>query len=78
MENTSYTLYTFIPDDGHTVTVTITLKDAEEEIIVKHTLEDISVKKNTMTVISGEFMSTGLTSTIEVESEWNDDIVVNL
>lgn len=78
MKNTSYTLYTFIPDDGHTVTVTVTLKDAEEGIIVKHTLEDISVEKNTMTVISGEFMSTGLTSTIEVESEWNDDIVVNL
>lgn len=76
--NTNYTLYTFLPTDGHTVDVTIRVEDTDGKDIVNYTLEDISVEKNKMTVISGYLLSMDLTATIGIEGEWGEDIEVEV
>ena len=76
--NTSYTLYTFLPDDGHTVDITIRVEGTDGNDIVNYTLEDMSVEKNKMTVISGYLLSTELSASVSVEGEWDTDIEVNI
>lgn len=76
--NTSYTLYTFLPADDHTVDVTIRVEGTDGKDIVNYTLEDISVEKNKMTVISGYLLSMELTASVSVEGEWGTDIEVEV
>lgn len=76
--NTSYTLYTFLPADDHTIDVTIRVEGTDGKDIVNYTLEDISVEKNKMTVISGYLLSMELTTSVNVEGEWGTDIEVEV
>lgn len=76
--NTSYTLYTFLPTDDHTVDITIRVEGTDGKDIVNYTLEDISVEKNKTTVISGYLLSMDLTTSVSVEGEWGTDIEVEL
>lgn len=75
---TSYTLYTFFPEDDHTVDITIRVEGTDGKDIVNYTLEDISVEKNKMTVISGYLLSTDLSASVSVEGEWDEDIEITL
>ena len=75
---TSYTLYTFLPADDHTVDITIRVEGTDGKDIVNYTLEDISVEKNKMTVISGYLLSTDLSASVSVEGEWDEDIEITL
>lgn len=75
---TSYTLYTFLPEDDHTVDITIRVEGTDGKDIVNYTLEDISVEKNKMTVISGYLLSTDLSASVSVEGEWDEDIEITL
>lgn len=76
--NTSYTLYTFLPADEHTVDITVRVEGTDGIDIVNYTLEDISVEKNKMTVISGYLLSMELTTSVSVEGEWGTDIKVEV
>lgn len=76
--NTSYSLYTFLPTDDHTVDITIRVESTDGEDIVNYTIEDISVEKNQMTVISGYLLSAELTTSITVNETWGEDIEVNI
>lgn len=76
--NTSYTLYTFLPADDHTVDISIRVEGTDGKDIVNYTIEDISVEKNQMTVISGYLLSMETTTTVSVEGEWGTDIEVNI
>lgn len=75
---TSYTLYTFLPADDHTVDITIRVEGTDGKDIVNYTLEDISVERNKMTVISGYLLSTDLSASVSVEGEWDEDIEITL
>lgn len=75
---TSYTLYTFLPADDHTVDVTIRVEGTDGKDIVNYTIEDISVEKNKTTVISGYLLSMETTTTVSVDGEWGADIEVNI
>lgn len=76
--NTSYTLYTFLPADEHTVDITVRVEGTDGKDIVNYTLKDISVEKNKMTVISGYLLSMELTTSVSVEGEWGTDIEVEV
>lgn len=76
--NTSYTLYTFLPKDDHTVDITIRVEGTDGKDIVNYTIKDISVEKNQMTVISGNLLSMELTTTVNIEGEWGEDIPVEI
>lgn len=75
---TSYTLYTFLPADDHTVDITIRVEGTDGKDIVNYTIEDISVEKNKTTVISGYLLSMETTTTVSVDGEWGTDIEVNI
>lgn len=76
--NTSYTLYTFLPKEEHTVDVTIRVEGTDGKDIVNYTLEDISVEKNKMTVISGYLLAMEMTASVSVEGDWDEDITVDI
>lgn len=76
--NTSYTLYTFLPKEEHTVDVTIRVEGTDGKDIVNYTLEDISVEKNKMTVISGYLLAMEMTASVSVEGEWGENIEVEV
>ncbi|MBO5080447.1 MAG: hypothetical protein J6B82_06150 [Bacteroidaceae bacterium] len=76
--NTNYTLYTFLPKEGHTVDITIRIEGTDGENLVNYTLENISVEKNRMTVISGYFLSMELSASVQIDGEWGNDIEVNI
>lgn len=76
--NTSYTLYTFLPEEGHTVDITIRVEGTDGKNIVNYTLEDIPVEKNRMTILSGNLLSADLTTTVGIDSEWGEDIIVDI
>ena len=75
---TSYTLYTFLPEEDHLVNITIRLEDNDGNDIVNYTLEDIPVEKNRVTVISGNLMSMGLSASVVIDGEWDDDIEIEI
>lgn len=76
--NTSYTLYTFLPAEDHTVDITIRVEGTDGKDIVNYTIEDVSVEKNKMTVISGYLLSMEMTTSVSVDGEWGEDITVNI
>lgn len=75
---TSYTLYTFLPADDHTVDITIRVESTDGKDIANYTIEDIPVEKNQMTVISGYLLSLETTTTVSVNGEWGADIEVDI
>lgn len=75
---TSYTLYTFLPANDHTIDVTIRVEGTDGKDIVNYTIEDISVEKNKTTVISGYLLSMETTTTVSVDGEWGTDIEVDI
>lgn len=76
--NSSYLFYTFLPGDEHTVDITIRVKGTDGKYIASHTIEDISVEKNRMTIISGYLLSAELTASFTVDAEWDEDIEVSI
>lgn len=76
--NTSYTLYSFLPSEEHTVDITVRVEGTDGKDIVNYTLEDIPVEKNRMTIISGYLLSMDLGTSVSVEGEWGEDIEVNI
>lgn len=76
--NTSYTLYTFLPGDGHKVNVSIRVEGTDGNDIVNYTLEDVSVEKNRMTVISGYLLSMDLSTSVSVDGEWGENIEIGI
>lgn len=75
---TSYTLYTFLPEEDHLVNITIRLEDNDGNDIVNYTLNDIPVEKNKMTVISGNLLSTCVSTSIVIDGEWDDEIKIKI
>ena len=75
--NNLFTVYTFLPDDeDHTVDMTVRLHDSEDENLSYFTLEDVPVKKNRKTIVSGRVVSAGFAPTISLNSAWGDNVDV--
>ena len=76
--NTSYTLYTFLPAESHKVNVSIRVEGTDGNDIVNYVLEDVSVEKNRMTVISGYLLSMDLSTSVSVDGEWGENIEIGI
>lgn len=72
MLDTSYIVYTFVSSDEETnVTVSVTVRDANGEVLKTRTINQVPIKKNFQTVIQGNFFDTSFGSSIVIASEWN-------
>lgn len=71
----TYTIYCFANKEKHTTDVTIELLGAENKVLHSNKLNDVPVKKNTQTKITGTLFSFVAWSTITIENKWDDDIV---
>lgn len=74
----SYLLYTFIPSSEHNVDINIKITGTDGKEIITHTVENVPVTKNQMTIISGNLFSEGITASIGLNSTWGDDIEMGL
>lgn len=75
-KGTSYSIYSFVPKEEHTVTIKVSVLDADNNAIEERTISDIPVKKNRLTKIHGDFFSVEMGSSIVIETTWDEEIEI--
>lgn len=75
--NTSFSIYTFLPSDTHTVTLKAEALSATGEVVYQYDFGSISVIKNHIIRYSGKlFRSMNQEMSLKVETDWADTIDV--
>ena len=72
-EIASFASYFFLATDEQMVNVTITVQDDAENVLFSKVVNNVPMKRNRCTVLTGKLFSTDATSTFSVETTWLDD-----
>lgn len=78
VKNSTYTIYCFADNDEYTTDMMIDLLDAQGDVLYSNKLNDVPIKRNMQTKITGTLFSFIAWSSITVQSEWADDIIYPL
>lgn len=72
--NCTFASYAFLPEGVSSLDVSVKAKDAEGNIIVSHSFEEVEMQTNYITRYTGSFFDKSHETTISVDSEWDDTI----
>lgn len=74
VKGSTYSIYSFIPENGFSTDVTITSIDTKGNTLYTTTLKDINIENNRQTILSGNIFKSGIDLTISVNSQWGENI----
>lgn len=69
--------YTLAGDEEWTSTASISVKRADGSVITAYDLPDVKLKRNRMTVLTGEVFNRTSGFSVVIDSEWEEDYSVN-
>lgn len=75
-DDISYMIYSFLPTENSTIDFEVTIKNTSGGTLSNHSIEDVPIKKNQETVITGTLFTSELSANIGVNSSWDENIDV--
>lgn len=73
----SFSVYTLCPTDEMTTDVHVVVKATDGSTISDFTIEDVQLKKNRMTVLTGECFGRGSGFQVSVDADWDAPLEIN-
>ena len=74
----SFNTYFFLASDQQTINVTINVLDASSNVLFSKVVNDVPMKRNRCTVLSGKLFSTDATASgFTIDADWIDDYNVD-
>ena len=77
-DDISYMIYSFLPTENSTIDFEVTVKNTSGGTLSNHSIEDVPIKKNQETVITGTLFTSELKATANVNSAWGETIDITL
>lgn len=73
-----YLIFSFLPTENSTIDFDVTVKNTSGGTLSNHSIEDVPIKKNQETVITGTLFTSELNATASVNSTWGENINITL
>lgn len=73
-EEKAFSVYTLCPTDEMTTDVHVVVKATDGSTISDFTIEDVQLKKNRMTVLTGECFGRGSGFSVAIDDSWEDPL----
>lgn len=72
----TFSAYVFLSGNEEGITVSATAKDADGNVIVSHTFDNVEMQTNYITRYTGSFFDKSHETSVSVDSEWDDTIEI--
>ena len=77
-DDVDYLIFSFLPTENSTIDFDVTVKNTSGGTLSNHSIEDVPIKKNQETVITGTLFTSELNATASVNSTWGENINITL
>lgn len=71
-------IFAFLATDEQTMNITIEALDANDQVVISREVEDVPLKRNRKTTLTGDIFTKTGTATIRLETSWLTATTVNL